>query len=262
MNLEDVSTQLLYSVVPIFSQEDNGGKYIGTGFVFSVDQKDGSSIPLLITNYHVVEKANMCFAEMHTSIDGKPSKEIANIRFDKNVLGGSKLGNLDLIALPFASALNELLKNNITVFYKGIGVNIIPKKDEVENLAAAENITFIGYPSSAYDKENKLPIYRQGITATPVWNDYGGEQAFLIDGNIFPGSSGSPVFIYDRLTHPTKDGVAVGGRILFVGVLTEAMIDKDGREHVGLGKVINCNAFYREINNYLKRLTGKSIEEM
>lgn len=262
MNLEDVSTQLLYSVVPVFAEEDQGNKYMGTAFIFSVDQKDGSSIPLLITNYHIVEEANMCFAEMHTSIDGKPSKEIANIRFDKNVLGGSKLGKLDLIALPFASALNELIKKNITVFYKGIGVNIIPQREDVENLAASENVTFIGYPSAAYDKVNKLPVYRQGITATPIWNNYEGEEAFLIDGNIFPGSSGSPVFIYDRLTHPTADGVAVGGRIMFVGILTDAMKDKEGKEHVGLGKVINCTSFYREINNYLKRLTGKSIEEM
>ena len=261
MKLEEVSTQLLYSVAPVFAQEENGVIFLGTGFVISIDQKDGSSIPLLITNRHLLDGKEICYAEMHVSKNGIPSDQTANVRFDKKVIEVSTLGDLDLVALPFASALNELLDKNIKVFYKGIGMNLFPNEEVINSLAAIESVIFIGYPSNAYDNINKLPISRRGITATPIWNNYKGEETFLIDANVFPGSSGGPVIVYDRMIHPTKDGFAFGGRIFLAGVLTEALTDNE-KEFVGLGKVINSTALYRELSHFLKRLTGKRIEEM
>ncbi|MFR3321383.1 MAG: hypothetical protein ACLTSZ_09905 [Lachnospiraceae bacterium] len=84
------------------------------------------------------------------------------------------------------------------------------KEEQIEYFAAIEDITFIGYPSGLYDSVNKLPIIRQGITATPIWNQFNGENVFLIDAGVFPGSSGSPVFIYNHGSYPTKDGIAIG----------------------------------------------------
>ena len=51
MNINDISTQLLYTTVPIYAKNNNGSFSSGTGFIFSVMEQNDTSIPLLITNY-------------------------------------------------------------------------------------------------------------------------------------------------------------------------------------------------------------------
>ena len=102
-----------------------------------------------------------------------------------------------------------------------------------------------------------MSIVRKGITATPIWNDFKGQEVFLVDAGVFPGSSGSPVFIYNRGTYPTKDGIVVGNRLLFVGVMTQTMLKKsdssDG-SYLNLGVVINSRALNREIIKLVERI--------
>ena len=106
-------------------------------------------------------------------------------------------------------------------------------------------------------KRLKRIIVRQGITATPIWNNFKGEEVFLVDAGVFPGSSGSPVFIYNRGTYPTKDGIAVGNRLLFVGVMTQTILKKsnsnDG-DYLNLGIAINSRALNRELLKLVERI--------
>lgn len=256
MNIKDISTQLLYTTVPIYSKKSDGTFSTGTGFVFSVVESEEKSIPLLITNYHVLKDAVAGFVEFHIAEDGMPSEKSIRIQFDRGIINGNRLGDLDLIAVPLAASFNELQQRGITVFYRTVDQNIIPKSEIIDELAAIENITFIGYPSGIYDTTNKLPIIRQGITATPIWNKFKGTEVFLIDAGVFPGSSGSPVFIYNQGSYPTKEGIAIGNRLLFVGVISETMVrnDNDTKSYLDLGRVIDSRAMYREIENFLNRI--------
>lgn len=256
MNIKDISTQLLYTTVPIYSKKRDGTFSSGTGFVFSVVESEEKSIPLLITNYHVLKDAVAGFVEFHIAEDGMPSEKSIRIQFDSGIINGNKLGDLDLIAVPLAASFNELQQNGTTVFYRTVDQNIIPKSEIIDELAAIENITFIGYPSGIYDTTNKLPIIRQGITATPIWNKFKGTEVFLIDAGVFPGSSGSPVFIYNQGSYPTKEGIAIGNRLLFVGVISETMVrnDNDTKSYLDLGMVIDSRAMYRKIEKFLNRI--------
>lgn len=79
-----------------------------------------------------------------------------------------------------------------------------------------------------YDEANLTPIIWKGITATPYWLDYMEEPDFLIDTSIFPGSSGSPVFIYDVGSHSDRKGnLIVGSRVIFIGILTRVFFRKN-----------------------------------
>lgn len=49
---------------------------LGTGFIFSVMEQNDTSIPLLITNYHVLENAVAGFVELHIAEKGLPSEKI------------------------------------------------------------------------------------------------------------------------------------------------------------------------------------------
>ena len=97
--------------------------------------------------------------------------------------------------------------------------------DQIAVLDAIEEVIFVGYPDGIFDSRNLLPVARRAMTATPIAEDYEGEPAFLIDGSVFGGSSGSPVFLYDRGSfRPRGGGLVVGNRFMLVGVLAAAHV--------------------------------------
>lgn len=258
MEINDIGTQLLYTTVPIYAHNSDKSLSTGTGFLFSVRESETESIPLLITNYHVLKDAMLGFVELHIGEKGFPTDKTIRVQFDKSIIDGNKLGKLDLIAVPLAGTFNDFQNRNIEIFFRTVDQNIVPTKEQEDKLSAIENITFIGYPSGLYDEKNKISIIRQGITATPIWNDFKGEEVFLIDAGVFPGSSGSPVFIYNQGTYPVKDGIALGSRLIFVGVLSKTMLrdNATGKAYLNLGEVINSRAMYRELNKFIQRLKG------
>ena len=77
----------------------------------------------------------------------------------------------------------------------------------------------VGYPIGLSDNYNHKPIIRKGSTATHPRNDYQGKKEILIDMPCYPGSSGSPVFILNEGSYTTPQGVFIGSRILFLGIL-------------------------------------------
>ena len=258
MEINDIGTQLLYTTGPIYAHNSDKSLSTGTGFLFSVRESETESIPLLITNYHVLKDAMLGFVELHIGEKGFPTDKTIRVQFDKSIIDGNKLGKLDLIAVPLAGTFNDFQNRNIEIFFRTVDQNMVPTKEQEDKLSAIENITFIGYPSGLYDEKNKISIIRQGITATPIWNDFKGEEVFLIDAGVFPGSSGSPVFIYNQGTYPVKDGIALGSRLIFVGVLSKTMLrdNATGKAYLNLGEVINSRAMYRELNKFIQRLKG------
>lgn len=258
MEINDIGTQLLYTTVPIYAHNSDKSLSTGTGFLFSVRESETESIPLLITNYHVLKDAMLGFVELHIGEKGFPTDKTIRVQFDKSIIDGNKLGKLDLIAVPLAGTFNDFQNRNIEIFFRTVDQNMVPTKEQEDKLSAIENITFIGYPSGLYDEKNKISIIRQGITATPIWNDFKEEEVFLIDAGVFPGSSGSPVFIYNQGTYPVKDGIALGSRLIFVGVLSKTMLrdNATGKAYLNLGEVINSRAMYRELNKFIQRLKG------
>ena len=79
----------------------------------------------------------------------------------------------------------------------------------------------IGYPNGLWDKVNNMPIIRKGITATKYSLDYNGKKEFVIDAACFPGSSGSPVILFNKGGYTDKKGNLKwgSGRLLLLGIL-------------------------------------------
>ncbi|MDH5783464.1 MAG: hypothetical protein OEZ35_07370 [Candidatus Bathyarchaeota archaeon] len=76
-----------------------------------------------------------------------------------------------------------------------------------------------------------MPVVRKGITASPIILDFRGEPQFLIDASIFPGSSGSPVFLYNPGMYADKSGgTVVGTRLYFLGIIASVFFQKDFNE--------------------------------
>jgi len=106
-------------------------------------------------------------------------------------------------------------------------------REKALELDALEEVVFVGYPNNLFDKANLTPIMRRGSTATPVALDYGRRPAFLIDAAVFPGSSGSPVLIFDRGMYATRGGsTQVGSRVILLGVLAAVHVRQVAAELV------------------------------
>lgn len=167
---------------------------------------------------------------------------------------------LDLAAMPLGPALNQLVKAGRAAFFRSISPDLVPNVSVTSQLAALEDIVFIGYPSGLRDEKSGLPLIRKGITATPVWNDFRGQPSFLVDAGVFPGSSGSPVFILNQGTYFTPEGVTVGSRLLFLGVLTETMVrsEQTGAAYLGLGRVVRSDAVQAFLNKIATSALARS----
>ncbi|MEM5018637.1 serine protease [Metabacillus indicus] len=243
MNIKSISTQLLYSTVPIWGEKKNGEQVSGTGFFFSFIKENNLTIPLLVTNYHVLKDVTRGIFEFVARENDMPTKNKVRIEFDNSIINRNKNETLDLIAIPIGPIINEMEQKGKSIFFRSITPDIVPSYEQITNLAAIEEITFIGYPSGIYDSYNVSPIVRRGITATPVWNDFKGDPSFLIDAGVYPGSSGSPVFLFNQGSYSTNEGISIGSRLMFLGVISESFVRSTSQEsYLGLGKVINSRA--------------------
>ena len=257
MNLQDISTQLLFTTVPIWIRHSDGSNLFGTGFIFSlpVENSADQQIPLLVTNAHVVRGAERAIVELvERDGDGPKRGSRLKVEFDGHTMTSFVDDENDLAVVPIGGVLNQLQQNKHPAFFRSVSSNLIPTEQIISDLAAKEDITFIGYPSGLYDEYNVSPIIRRGITATPPWYDFQGQPAFLIDAGVFPGSSGSPVFIMNQGAYTTMGGLVVGNRLLFMGVLTEAFLRTEQNlppVFLGLGKVIKSSCV-REFAEHVK----------
>jgi len=120
------------------------------------------------------------------------------------------------------------------LFY--VGLDGVPSDDELKKLDAIEEVIMVGYPNGLWDHVNNLPLIRRGITASHPGVDYQiegqvGPGVTVIDSACFPGSSGSPVFVYNQGMIWNKSGaVTPGSRVIFLGVLFSGPAwQQDGR---------------------------------
>lgn len=79
----------------------------------------------------------------------------------------------------------------------------------------------IGYPNGLWDSVNNMPIVRRGSMATNISLDHNGKREFVIDAACFPGSSGSPVILFNKGGYTDKKGNLNwgNGRLYLLGIL-------------------------------------------
>lgn len=184
----------------------------GTGFYFMFYFEDNIKIPLLVTNKHVSQGGEKLKIFFHTDrgiIDFiVPYKEFINHHDEK----------IDLSILLIGNFMNELENNNIEIKNKFFDEKMIP--DSKNELNTLEDILMIGYPIGLIDELNKLPLIRKGITSSNILKDWNGRSEFLIDMACFPGSSGSPIVIFNEGMYSVGSSLTIGNnRIYLLGVL-------------------------------------------
>lgn len=224
VQVETIAEQLFFTTV-FLTGKTSHGTIQGTGFLYRIDLANGKVAPFLITNKHVLRDVTDLKIRFIAAADGAPrlghATEITATEFHDKAWRGHPDPAVDLAAYPLAEAIDNLNATGAPPFYKSLGPAMRPTAGDISNLDAMEEVIFLGYPNGLYDTKNFLPVARRGVTASPIALDYRGEPAFLIDASVFPGSSGSPVFILNEGTYSPRGiaGLAFGTRFLFLGVL-------------------------------------------
>ncbi|ASN72989.1 S1 family peptidase [Staphylococcus epidermidis] len=197
----------------------------GTGFFYMFVYSEDTSIPVILTNKHVIEGCNSINVILskndYFSTESKfVEKEEFSLHNLQNRVMNHPNQDIDLCAIIITDMLEELQKYSIEIDISFLKDSNLPKIDDLENLKFVEEVIMIGYPNGISDTFNNLPVFRKGITATHPAINFDGTPHFLIDMTIVPGSSGSPVFLYNSTGYSTKSGDYIfnGERLMFLGI--------------------------------------------
>lgn len=226
MNLS-LSEQLTYSTVRIECELKTGGTSTGTGFFFNFleNKMNNTPVPVVVTNKHVIKNASKGKLIITKANEkGEPiDTQHFTISFD-NFESYWRLhpeDEVDLCAMPIATFVNEAQKRGDKLFYIPFTKDLLLTEKHKDELTAIEDVLMIGYPNGIWDSVNNMPIFRKGITATNPLIDYNGKKEIMIDIASFPGSSGSPVLIFNEGGYRDKRGNNYMGvsRVILLGVL-------------------------------------------
>lgn len=245
---------LMHSTVRLECSLQDGGESTGTGFFFAFQIDDQNHIPVIVTNKHVINNSKKGrFVLTRSNDQGLPIVgTYERIEFEdfEGLWIKHPDENVDLAVFALAPLLKHAESLGVKFFTPPLHENHIPSPAQLNDLLGLETITMVGYPNGIWDEKNNLPIIRRGITATSPKYDYNGLPIFVIDCACFPGSSGSPVLIFDQNGYTDARGnIVVGGnRVMLLGVLFA------GPQHVAEGEIQTINIPLRQVPISLSRI--------
>ena len=260
MNPQSFVEQALFSTVRI-ELFDHADKLTGvaTGFLLKADipNEPNQALILLISNKHVFAGSQKFDVSFHRKDRGTDVPNLGHtlpVKFSSTGPGFCAHSNpkVDLACVNLSFAFAEMMP---IIYYKWLDKNLFATFSEPE-LDLGQRVVFVGYPENRFDQKHNLPILRSGTIASHPKVDFNGESQFIIDAQVFPGSSGSPVFLNVKEAQFNRGVIQVGGGApyLFLGVVSSTMIRNNTvdflptqltpstQEVIGLGLVFKANA--------------------
>lgn len=234
MQVDTLMKELLFTTVRI-EAELPAGTSTGTGFIYNASPAD-IAVPVLVTNKHVIAGATRLRILLISAKDDAPDLGTSvTIEYAEplELWFGHPDPKIDVAAMFLGPMLNRVQQQTgRTAFFRMGSQAQYPTDEVVAALDVVEDILFVGYPNGLIDSHNHTPIVRRGSTATPIQLDWSGTPTFLIDASVFPGSSGSPVFLLQEGIVRSGNELVLGGasRLLLLGIVAAVMRQPtDGR---------------------------------
>lgn len=222
-----ITEQIMYSTIRIV-RVNKSYKILGcaTGFIYSFwNEVNKIYEPMLISNRHVFSNCDgirmMLTLEDANGMPNHAKHEVIEIMNHHEETIYHPDSNVDLVAFPVKIIINNLSEMGVSWFFKTTSKSLIPSSDEWKSFDAVEDVIMVGYPHGMWDNVNNLPIFRKGITATPLAFNFQGTEEFLVDIACFNGYSGSPIFVVKQGAF-TKKGdptLYAGSDVKLVGIL-------------------------------------------
>lgn len=216
-------------------------RFLGSGFVTMIEE-DGLDIPVLVTCKHVVENKNVQYrwnyeGSIYRGKIGEPAGP-AQLSFNWVYHPDD---SIDIAVAIIQSPARQPKKSSRLI---GYGADILKSVDKHE---LGERIFYFGFPlgEGASIEHPHLPIVRTGIISQIPEG-----LSFIIEANVFPGSSGSPV-LKDMETDFKVIGV-VSSYIPYRDIAVSAQTGKPKvifEENSGLASVVKSKYILETINS-------------
>lgn len=184
-------------------------KEFWTAFVVQKPTSDWKAKVLLFSNKHVfwgladqdtpyiTKKCRFAlhFLNEDWTYDTWNSVEIPNGHLDRNSEWYKESEKEDVAAINISN-IHTLPLRGWLPFTTWMRFLELPKFTNYDytDIECWNEVVFVWYPSGIYDKKHTLPIMRKWTIASIPSVDFNGEKKILIDAQVFPWSSGSPVF--------------------------------------------------------------------
>jgi hypothetical protein len=228
MQLKHFEEQIFFTTVRITIPTETGqGASIGTGFLYRVPVSTDCSCILLVSNRHVygdpTKPIQLVFHRRDAQDPSRPRLGDTIIVTDsqfEGVFTGHPNEGVDLACINVSSVID-----NNPVFFKNLDEQFMPDFDH-ERLLPGNDVWFVGYPANRFDTSNNLPVLRRGYIASIPKVDFERQPQFLIDAQVFPGSSGSPVF------------TTIDGHYKLVGIVSQTMIRNEHLQAIPTGQAL------------------------
>jgi len=244
---------------------DESGSLKGTGFLVKSDNDLGTRV-YLVTNKHVVSYKNTCYKYREKFFLGFKTQQRKWLNIPVTICNSSGTilpaayphpnDMVDVIVFNISDVLNKYFKENLQMLW--FNYNLLATSDVIknENISVGDDIFIVGYPRGYRNIYSQTPFVRQGIIATnieellslEIKDEFGREMnnlnAFIIDANIFPGMSGSPVILKPRFcigknkTIDIKNGM-VGNYVL--GIVSQVWLYEKPIDKVTVEETIKYN---------------------
>jgi hypothetical protein len=193
---------MILSTYPLASR-----KAFGTGFLVAMKDKRarGGVVPVMVTSTHLVSSAGR--GAIYMPLRG----------FD--AAGNLSVALLEVVprrkGVPFYVQHPRLDVAAFRVrFPVGVQVPLLLTLLEEENLSsnadprAGEEVAFVGFPEGQSTSLGMFPVLRSGKVASLDQSLFG-LRSFLINGDVYPGDSGGPVFRPSKRGKPQVVGMVV-----------------------------------------------------
>jgi hypothetical protein len=278
-NAQTLNKAFLDSTVLISYKADSKRTSSGTGFFVFREINNNQGHIFLITNKHVLppkgeEKSINIRVNTQVEEENKVNQiDIDIVGKDGNYLpyvGFHPNDNFDIAAINITESV---IKHNIKGSW--LPYSLFATKDifKKENISIGDEIFFLGYPDSIYDPRNVFPILRIGIISTVPTEGYSFNKrlreqysipekidGFLIDANVFPGSSGSLVILKPQIATVTSQGTIFDRtkKIPYLlGIISVSLPIFDtileSGQRMGLGVVYSADAIKETIESFYER---------
>ena len=228
-------------------------QWIGTGFVYGADVgvPDGSAIPFLVTNQHVLDGKGSVIVKMNRS-DDLPAREYRLDLENANRFAVVHPGGADVAVAPIHPEIWTADQAETSLIPEKYALS----RDKAQEIGVSEGdgVFAVGFPMGLVEYEEQIfPIVRQGCLARVQDWLSGHSGTILIDANIFPGNSGGPVFL--RPSVVAIDGTKSNPISYLIGMASGYIPYRDMSvslqtneitlmiaENSGIAKVVPCDA--------------------
>lgn len=263
----------LRSTVLVSFEAAPGRASVGTGFFLFRPVNGDQGHVLLVTNRHVLPPLGAPRnIQLRVTVGTAGTSTVRSIEIPLVGTDGKYVDTVRLHPNPGfdVAAVNvteTIVQQGIQATWLPLDLLSTPERLKNENITVGDEIFLLGYPNAIFDARNVSPILRSGVIATVPSEGYAFNDAlrkqfglpdridgFLVDANVFPGSSGSVVILKQQPTTIGADGgtvVSASKKIPYVlGIVSGSIPINDSAlgttQRMGLGVVYSGEAI-REV---------------